>query len=151
MLKNCQKWVYMGIWDILKICELLTAWRHSQKEYFLSLIQFSLTKKTKIQRPEHSLNPHLVSPIPSRFTLFHPPPPAPFPLKADSICVSPLKSYKSKTRWFFMKILIGGRRQRFMHHLITRILAGTSFNANKIYASIIKANTWKKSISLIIN
>ena len=43
-----------------------TDWRQSQKEDFLSMIclvmaqiHFSLIKKIKIERPEHSLTPHL--------------------------------------------------------------------------------------------
>ena len=47
--------------------------------------KFSLIKKLKIGRPEHSLTPTPLRPITSHFCL-NPPP----PLKVDVICVSPL-------------------------------------------------------------
>ena len=57
----------------------------------ITQIQFSLIKKTKIGRPEHSLTPH--SPLSNNISFLPhhptPPPPPPF-LKVDVICVSPL-------------------------------------------------------------
>ena len=52
----------------------------------MAQIQFSLIKKIKIGRPEHSLTPHPVRPITSHFSLPQP------PHKVDVICVSPLKT-----------------------------------------------------------
>ena len=51
-------------------------------------IQFSLIRKIKVGRPEHSLTPHSLLPITSHFCL------APTPLKVNVIYVSPL------TPWF---------------------------------------------------
>ena len=64
----------------------------------MAQVQFSLIKKIKIERPEHSLNPpfHPLRPVTSHFCLI----PQPLPLKVDAICVSPLTNlYVSKASY----------------------------------------------------
>ena len=69
-------------------------------------IQFSLIKKIKIRRPEHSLNPHPLRPITSHFCLS--PTPIAIPLKVEVICVSPLiyiqSSYSCLGRLYLSEI-----------------------------------------------
>ena len=68
-------------------------------------IQYSLIKKIKIGRPEHSLTPYPLRPITSHF-----PPTPSTPFKVDVICVSPLilhtLQWNLKTRFLTTMTLI---------------------------------------------
>ena len=56
-------------------------------------IQFSLIKKIKTGRPEHSLTLHSSMSANISYTLPPPPPQLPTPLKVDVICVLPLNQH----------------------------------------------------------
>ena len=65
----------------------------------MAQIQFSLIKKKKIGRPEHSLTLRSLHPITSHFYLTPPHSPSPSPTlpthKVDVTCVSSLKKFRA--------------------------------------------------------
>ena len=79
--------------DNKQCCDTIKGWLHCLTSELMMQISFSLIKKLKIGRPDHSLTPHRLRPITSYFCLT--PPHFPSPLKVDVICVSPLNGLAS--------------------------------------------------------